>query len=147
MKRTSSRCHWLQPADALFLSLVSVAMLVATPAAASGPGAPTLLADPAPAPSGGEELYLQVTLNRTDTGKLARFVRRDGRLYTSTDTLRQLGFHLSGHDSTDDIALDSLPEVVFRYDAALQQISLDAPLSLLSLDTTLLNAPDRKSVV
>lgn len=142
MKPTSSRCHWQLPAETLLSSMAFAAMLVAMPAVAtSGPDAPVLLADTVPIPSDGEELYLQVSLNRTDTGKLARFIRRDGRLYASIDTLRRIGFRLPGSPG-DSIALDSLPGLVFRYDAALQRLSLDAPLSLLSLDTNVLNTPD-----
>ncbi len=93
------------------------------------------------AQDGEEELYLQVTLNQADTGRLGRFVRQEGTLRASVATLREIGFALPGRDPTETIVLDTLPGLSVRYDAALQRVSLDAPLSLLSLDTTVLNRP------
>ncbi|WP_425602215.1 fimbria/pilus outer membrane usher protein [Luteimonas aquatica] len=96
-------------------------------------------------PDGDEDLYLQVTLNRTDTGRLAHFMRSRDSLRASVATLREIGFALPGRQPAELVALDSLPGLSVRYDAALQRVHLDAPLSLLSLDTTLLNRPDGMS--
>ncbi len=106
-----------------------------------------LLAEAAPSAdtADGQELYLEVTLNQTGSGRLARFLLRDGKLLASVETLRQLGFALPARNPEEIVSLESLPGLVVRYDAALQRVSLDAPLSLLSLETTMLNAPMRAS--
>ncbi len=95
----------------------------------------------ASATSGDEELYLEVTLNQLPTRQLFRFVSRDGQVLASNDTLRTLGFILPDGNAADLRALDSLPGVRWQYDAAGQRLSIDAPLALLSLATTQLNAP------
>src|SRR5690606_8753725 len=142
VKRRSGHCHRRRAAEEPLLPPLAFAILLAaTPVAAAGaPDGPTLLEDTSPVSQGDEVLYLQVVLNGTDTGKIARFVRRDARLHASADTLRQLGFRMAD-GTAGSIALDSLPGLVVHYDAAMQQLRLDAPLSLLSLDTTLLNTP------
>lgn len=106
-----------------------------------------LLAEAAPSAdtADGQELYLEVTLNQTGSGRLARFLLRDGKLLASVETLRQLGFALPARNPEEIVSLESLPGLVVRYDAALQRVSLDAPLSLLALETTMLNAPMRAS--
>ena len=111
---------------------------------AAAPVDAAALEAPAPAP-GGEALYLQVTLNRTDTGRLARFFLLDGRLHADVAALRGIGFTMSGRAADERIALDAIPGLAVRYDAALQRISLDAPLSLLSLRTRQLNRPDARA--
>lgn len=90
---------------------------------------------------GPETLYLQVTLNQADTGRLARFEQVHGRLHASVDTLRGIGFAMPGRDADELVELATLPGVRVRYDAALQRISLDAPLSLLALEVRRLNRP------
>ncbi len=131
------------------LLLPSALLLTGLPQSAAAEESARLLADvtldPAMAPARtdrDEELYLQVTLNQSDTGRLSRFVRgADGRMRASTATLREIGFALPGRDPAEMIDLGTLPGLSVRYDAALQRISLDAPLSLLSLDTAVLNRP------
>jgi len=86
-------------------------------------------------------LYLEVSLNQTGYGPPQPFELRDGRLYASVATLRAIGFRLDGHDSGETLAPDRLAGVSVRYDAASQRVAIDAPLSLLSLTTTRLNAP------
>ncbi|MGJ7902144.1 fimbria/pilus outer membrane usher protein [Lysobacter sp. 1R34A] len=87
------------------------------------------------------QLYLEVSLNQTAYGTPQPFELRDGRLFASVATLRQIGFALDGRGEAESLAPDSLPGVAVRYDAALQRVAIDAPLSLLSLATTRLNAP------
>ncbi|HVR82289.1 MAG TPA: fimbria/pilus outer membrane usher protein [Luteimonas sp.] len=89
----------------------------------------------------GEELYLEVTLNQTRNERLFRFVRRDDRFFASTATLREIGFNVPENDENRMHALDEFPGIVVRYDAGQQRIAIDAPLSQLSLSTTVLNAP------
>jgi outer membrane usher protein len=83
-------------------------------------------------------LYLQVTLNQTDTGKLVRFVQHGGRLQADVAALRDVGFALPGRDPAQMLDLDTLPGVSVRYQSDLQRVAFDAPLSELNLDTTLL---------
>lgn len=92
----------------------------------------------APAPL---QLYLEVSLNQTAYGTSQPFELRDGHLFASVATLRQIGFVLEGRDDGESLAPDSLAGVSVRYDASLQRVAIDAPLSLLSLATTRLNAP------
>lgn len=90
---------------------------------------------PAPTPlTATQTLYLDVTLNRSPRGLLP-FSLDAGRLMAPAATLRQLGFSVRGEAP---LPLDALGGVVVRYDAALQTLALDAPLSQLTLPTTLL---------
>ncbi|MFC6841477.1 fimbria/pilus outer membrane usher protein [Xanthomonas theicola] len=99
---------------------------------------------PAPAAPEPQTLYLDVAVNRTDRG-LAPFELRAGTLRATVATLRQLGFTLAARAPADWIALETLQNVDVRYDAALQQISLQAPLEQLSLPTTVLKAADEET--
>lgn len=87
---------------------------------------------------GGIDLYLDVTLNGTHAG-LAHFGYRDGQLWASRDTLRQLGFVLPG-DSADPVRLASLQGLKVDYNASNQTVTLVAPLQLLKLSTTVLSS-------
>lgn len=143
MGLSTSRCHWFQVrAEALFLAtMLAGATTTADAATAGQPLALVAEAAPSPGTADGQELYLEVTLNQTGSGGLARFLLRDGKLLASVETLRQIGFGLPGRNPEEIVALESLPGLMVRYDAALQRVSLEAPLSLLSLETTVLNAP------
>lgn len=145
MNPSRSRCRSRPPrADGWLLPTVLAAALALPLTGHAAGDASALLADAAPAPRDAQELYLQVTLNQTDTGRLARFILgNDGRLRASVETLRQLGFALPGHDAQELLAPDTLPGVAVRYDAARQQVAIDAPLSLLSLEAVALNAPEQ----
>nr|WP_244243992.1 fimbria/pilus outer membrane usher protein [Lysobacter alkalisoli] len=95
----------------------------------------------------GETLYLEVVLNHTRQPQLVRFVRRtgrdrDSRFFVHSDDLRRLGFVLADRKDDGMLALDELAGVEVRYDVASQRIAIDAPLSQLSLATTVLNVPD-----
>ncbi|SEL80454.1 outer membrane usher protein [Pseudoxanthomonas sp. GM95] len=83
-------------------------------------------------------LYLQVTLNQTDTGQIERFELRGGRLQTSVQTLRTIGFRMEGRAPEEVVSLDALPGVAVRYQFDVQRLSFDAPLSALKLDTAVL---------
>lgn len=109
--------------------------------AVSAPAAIGFLEDPVPLAPGDEELFLSVALNRSETGRIARFLRRDGVLQASVATLRGLGFALPGEAPAQVLPLQTLPGLAVRYDDALQRIELDAPLALLDLATTRLAQP------
>ncbi|RST55562.1 fimbria/pilus outer membrane usher protein [Variovorax sp. MHTC-1] len=91
-------------------------------------------------PAAGTELYLEVVLNQTPSGKLLPFVSRGGALYARVADLRQLGFALAGQPGEQMLALAELPGLKVRFDSRLQRIDLDAPLALLSLATTRLES-------
>lgn len=108
-------------------------------------GAPTngaLITDSSDSASrlGGTELYLEVVLNGVHSG-LAHFSQLDGDLWVSTATLRELGFVLPAN-TPDPVRLNGLPGVRAEYDAGQQDVTLSAPLRMLKLDMTVLNAPD-----
>jgi outer membrane usher protein len=106
-------------------------------------GAPSAQAQPLATASEGAagiELYLEVTLNQTPTGKLLPFVLRNEALYARVADLRRLGFALAGQPGEQILALAELPGLKVRFDSRLQQIDLDAPLALLSLATTRLES-------
>ncbi|WP_411850448.1 fimbria/pilus outer membrane usher protein [Stenotrophomonas sp. LGBM10] len=98
-----------------------------------GASGEALLPPPTPL-TAAQTLYLDVTLNRSPRGLLP-FSLDAGRLMAPAATLRQLGFSVRGDAP---LPLDALSGVVVRYDAALQTLALDAPLSQLTLPTSLL---------
>lgn len=82
--------------------------------------------------AGDEELYLAVSLNQSDTGRLARFVLRGGALFASSATLQLLGLKWPGSEqATGLVALASLPGLQATYDPARQRVSLVAPVAML----------------
>lgn len=89
---------------------------------------------------GGDDLFLEVTLNGAPSGRLAHFVARDGVLYALASTLRELGFALAA-GGADPVRLSDLPGTVIDYDAPRQRIALTAPLQQLALPTQQLNVP------
>jgi outer membrane usher protein len=89
----------------------------------------------------GNSLYLEVTLNGSPTGQLVHFDDRDGELYTSAPTLRQLGFVLPA-DIADPVRVLGLNGVSVDYDTERQRVAIQAPLQLLDLKTALLNTPE-----
>ena len=89
----------------------------------------------------GNSLYLEVTLNGSPTGQLVHFDDRDGELYTSAPTLRQLGFVLPA-DIADPVRVLGLSGVSVDYDTERQRVAIQAPLQLLDLKTALLNTPE-----
>jgi len=82
----------------------------------------------------GTSLYLDVTLNRVATGRLAHFDQRDGALWVRPSTLRELGFALDPA-TVEPLPLGAFGDVVVEYDAERQRIALTAPLARLALPT------------
>ncbi|WP_081974820.1 fimbria/pilus outer membrane usher protein [Novilysobacter arseniciresistens] len=102
---------------------------------------------PAPAPSPAQAdipLYLDVELNHQPTGLLLPFVLRDGRLHANAETLARLDFALPGVPPGQLLALDEIPGVQVDYDASLQRVAINAPLSRLALEPTVIGADRRE---
>ncbi|MGY1520284.1 fimbria/pilus outer membrane usher protein [Luteimonas sp. A482] len=77
-------------------------------------------------------LFLDVVLNHVPLHRLGWFVLVRGKLHATPRTLRELGLTWPGEDGTDAlVALDALPGVRSRYDAAQQRVYLDVPVSML----------------
>ncbi|UYK82111.1 fimbria/pilus outer membrane usher protein [Xanthomonas sacchari] len=131
--RARSRCSWTPRRPELLLALWvgSAALAVAQPQPPPEATAPAQ-----------ETLYLEVTLNQTRQPGLFQFqFQRDGeQLRASAATLRQLGLRVDGSDASAAIALGDLDGVRFRYDASLQQVTIDAPVALLDVATTRIDA-------
>jgi outer membrane usher protein len=87
----------------------------------------------------GEDLYLEIVLNGSDTHKIAHFVHSGDAFRISADGLRKLGFRLPAQsESTLDPA--SLPGVAVHYDEAAQRLEITAPPDLVEQDVAILNA-------
>lgn len=135
-KRSRSTLRRIEPLLLLICCLPAYAL-------AAGPSVPAL--GPVPSAQSDQSLYLEVEMNQQATGLVLPFVSRNGRLLARADTLAQLDFSIPDAAPGELIALDDLPGVQVRYDAALQQVSITAPLSQLDLATTMIG-PDRGEV-
>ena len=108
--------------------------------------APVLIADAGDtrlAGPRGSDVYLDLTVNGTPRG-LVQFGLRDGELWASAAALRQLGFVLPA-GSSDPVRLRSLPGVQVQFNPARQTVVIHAPLSMLSLPTTVIGGPNTLS--
>ncbi len=85
----------------------------------------------------GLDLYLDVTLNGAGAG-LAHFDYRDGQLWASIAVLQQLGFIVTP-GTTDPVPLNSFANIKVNYNARMQSVNIIAPLSILNLNTTILD--------
>lgn len=143
VRRQRKICRW--PAD-LLKALVLQGLLVSI----SHAGSPAANADTDATAAaviggsdsignvGGIDLYLDVMLNGMHKG-LMHFSYRDGELWASKDSLRQIGFALTD-DTPDPVRLRSLQGLQVNYDTSNQTVTLIAPLSLLKLSTTVLSS-------
>lgn len=144
-KRSKKTCRWPR---ALAEVLLLQGTLIATAQAASAMAVSSPeVAQPAvigmgegPAGPDAQDLYLDVTLNGASVG-LAHFALRNGELWASAQTLRNLGFALP-EGGPDPVRLASLTGIQVTYDAARQTVNIVAPLRLLRLSTSVLNAPE-----
>ncbi|WP_241753250.1 hypothetical protein [Xanthomonas translucens] len=98
-------------------------------------------AQPSGPPVEQETLYLEVTLNETRKPGLFRFQRDGERMQAEAATLRQIGLRIDAAANAT-IALESLDGVRYRYDAGLQQLAIDAPVALLDVPLTRIDAQD-----
>lgn len=133
LTRKSRICRWPKTALSLLVLLellgVCCQSLAQTQTAASAPLAGASLP---PAADEGEELYLEVMLNRVPAAQLARFVQRGNTLLSSAETLRELGLKWPGSESASGlVALNTLPGLVASYDRAALRLLLTAPIDLL----------------
>ncbi len=142
--RSRKSCRWpIALGEAVLLGLlVSGVHARDTSVDAAGGAVPAnaaLTIDPVGTPPaiGGDDLYLDVTLNGSGSG-LAHFIYRDGELWATTATLRQLGFALPP-GTPDPVRLSSLQGVRASYDQEHQSASIMAPLQLLHLSTHVLD--------
>jgi outer membrane usher protein len=147
-KRSKKTCRWPRAlAEVLLLQggFAAAAHAADVAAAAAPDAAPVAVIGLADTVAGadGQDLYLDVTLNGMPGG-LAHFALRNGELWASLDTLRHLGFSLP-QGSSDPVRLASLAGVQATYDPALQAVRIVAPLSLLRLATSVLNAPRQET--
>ncbi|HSV60156.1 MAG TPA: fimbria/pilus outer membrane usher protein [Variovorax sp.] len=85
----------------------------------------------------GTELILDLTLNGNPKG-LVPFGLRDGELWASATTLRELGFTLSP-DASDPVRLNSLRGVDVRYSAQRQTVEITAGPDVLHQERTVIN--------
>ncbi len=141
-KRLRKSSRWpIVLAELIFLQGLFVSAVKASDAVGATPAAgPALIADGGSMTGqGGSDLYLDVMLNGTSSG-LAHFSLRDGQLWVSQATLRQLGFELPPGMS-DPLRLGSLPGSMVAYDASHQAVKINVPLRLLRLSTTVINTP------
>lgn len=142
-QRPRKNCRWpFALAEVLLLGMfASTAFAVnAVPSPDSAvSGTPALEADQVESMSaiGGSDLYLDVTLNGSSSG-LAHFGLRDGALWATSATLRQLGFALPDGTS-DPVRLTALQGMQVHYDQEHQSVDITAPLALLKLSTHVLN--------
>lgn len=107
-------------------------------AAGGAPTALTVAAAAGPLVPGGQVAYLELSLNGNPLG-LQPFTDRASELWATAAQLRQLGLVLSP-DTPDVVALDTLVGLRLHYDSAEQRLAIDAPLALLDLPTTRLDA-------
>ncbi|GAB3338064.1 fimbria/pilus outer membrane usher protein [Bordetella tumulicola] len=78
-----------------------------------------------------QDVFLAVTLNGQDTGALARFYVRNGKLWAKQADLRSIGIDVDAHTfSSEVIPLDSIAQLTYRYSAARQSIAIEVPPAL-----------------
>lgn len=142
----------------LAASVAAMVLAAGAPAAAAATGGLSLVQDAARPPAtdaaavmdaGDQELYLEVSINQSPTGRLARFVLRGGRLHASAASLRELGLRWPGDADTEGlVALDALPGMQVQYDAATQRIALRVPVEMLDRPVARIgfSQPDRPRV-
>lgn len=80
-----------------------------------------------------DPLYLTVELNGRDTGVIIRATLNGGQLLARARDLEAVGLDLSHQGQAGDtlLALDSIPDLQYRYDAGRQALALQAPNDLL----------------
>ncbi|MBV4457714.1 fimbria/pilus outer membrane usher protein [Pseudomonas sp. COR58] len=84
-----------------------------------------------PPPSGMEavsdaQLFLDLVVNRMNTGRVVAVEQRGGRLYVPVATLRETGMNLPQGLGTE-VDLEGLPGLHSEYDSAGQRLLLDVP--------------------
>lgn len=85
------------------------------------------------------DLYLSVTVNGNHIDQLHPFRYRDGALWALPSVLRSLGFKVQ-EGGAAYLRLESLRGVRADYDEAMQSVAIQAPLSELDMEATVLSA-------
>jgi outer membrane usher protein len=81
-----------------------------------------------------QDLYLEVILNQVHTRRVMHVaVDAQNRLYAWPQNLREIGLHLAGWPQDRYLGLDGLADIDAHYDAARQQLHLDAAGARLNL--------------
>ena len=147
--RGADRHDWNLPIAACTAALVLMlpSVRAATPARVDDALTPGALLGEAGQP---HELYLEVVLNGERQGPLQRFTEQAGKLRASGQTLDAIGLAIGklGVARADDVALDALGGVRYRYDAATQTVELTVDNALrkaFTLDTRQLQPTPRAS--
>jgi outer membrane usher protein len=151
VKRTSAYWNWI-------VSAVMLALIVPDASSQTGPSSlpgiesrdlPGIgvsdLGLPSPASRSPMPLYLEVILNQTRLPEPVAFAQRDNRLFAMAAVLRGLGLRVPDHLDDELVALDTLPGVDIRYEAAAQRVVINVPLSGFDLTTTPLGPAETAS--
>ena len=78
------------------------------------------------------DFYLEVVLNQVPIRQIVHFVARQGRLYAARTALAQLGLTLPSElRGTGLVALDRIPGLTVRYEAADQRLHITSSVELL----------------
>lgn len=125
---------------------LALALSLATAQAFAADGGPVFVADGDDGGSdwsSGDSLYLEVSLNGVDSGKIAHFDRRADGLYATPTTLARIGLRLAGADGTTPVRVDSLAGVHAEFDGERQRVAIVAPVAMLDGDVAQLNSLSR----
>lgn len=123
-----------------------LALSIATAQAFAADGGPSLVAEGGDGSSDwttGDSLYLEVSLNGVDSGKIAHFDHRADGLYATPTTLERIGLRLRTADATTPVRLDGIAGVRADFDGERQRVAIVAPVDLLDADVVRLNSPSR----
>ena len=124
------RASWraLPPACLLLASLTPIAAAAAT-LAANAPVTAAAAADLAAQPV---ELFLDARIDGERSGLLVSVIQHGARLRMTVETLRELGLDPGrfGVEGRTDFALDEVPGLRYRYDAAAQTLDLNPAANL-----------------
>lgn len=76
------------------------------------------------------DVYLSVSFNGQASHQIARFEDERGRLWVRSADLRNMGVDIQALGIADDarVALDRIPGLTYRYDAAAQDVDIDMPM-------------------
>lgn len=138
--RSTNRCK-LTACLASALLLPGFAVAAGAAGANAGSTSTSVIPDASAATSAaqGEDLYLEVVLNGSDTHQIAHFVHEGDAFHVSAETLRKLGFRLSP-DTRGEVDLATLPGVGVHYDEKAQRLEITASSELVEQDVAVLNA-------
>jgi outer membrane usher protein len=129
--------RWLRCAQIMFLMMAAMPLLAAATGpvvSSSSPPASPAAAEPAPAESNDETLYLDVQVNGHSIGKIGEFTLRHDSLWARPDELRDLGFRVPVSRASETgglVALSDLPGLTSVLDEKNQVLQVTASDSAL----------------